>query len=142
MSANLTLKPREFVMALSSAAAGGFVGTLLRDLLVKLDHIPSANAAGATWSGQIPWPLLIINFVGVVLATRLLRGPLRHHDPNDLTRVLVITGFFGGLTSYSGLFVDLASIWHLSVLGSIFVALGAIVSGVLGGWLGLKEWHR
>ncbi|HEY5110894.1 MAG TPA: CrcB family protein [Acidimicrobiales bacterium] len=137
MSANITLKPRQFVMVLSSAAAGGIVGTFLRDELVKLDHIPSATSALATWPNQIPWPLLIINFVGVYLATRLLRGPLRQHDPNNLTRVLVITGFFGGLTSYSGLFVDLASIWHLSVWGSILVALGAIVSGVVGGWLGL-----
>jgi CrcB protein len=137
MSANITLKPRQFVLALSSAAAGGFVGTFLRDVLVRLDHVPPATSSLATWSSQIPWPLLIINFVGVYLATRLLRGPLRHHDPNNPTRVLVITGFFGGLTSYSGLFVDLASIWHLSVWGSIFVALGAIVSGVIGGWLGL-----
>jgi CrcB protein len=142
MSANVTLKPREFVMALSSAALGGFVGTLLRDLLIKLDHVPSATSPLVTWTQEIPWPLLIINFVGVLLATRLLRGPLRHHDPNDLTRILVITGFFGGLTSYSGLFVDLAQIWHLSVGGSILVALGAIVSGVVGGWLGLRELRR
>jgi len=138
----VTLKPREFVMALSSCALGGFIGTLLRDLLVKLDHLPPTTSTLATWSHEIPWPLLIINFVGVFLATRLLRGPLRHHDPNNLTRVLVITGFFGGLTSYSGLFVDLAQIWHLSVWGSILVALGAIVSGVVGGWLGLMEWRR
>ena len=142
MHANVTLKPREFVMALSSAALGGFVGTLLRDLLIKLDDLPSATSSLVTWTHEIPWPLLIINFVGVFLATRLLRGPLRHRDPNNLSRVLVITGFFGGLTSYSGLFVDLAQIWHLSVGGSILVALGAIVSGVAGGWLGLLEWRR
>ena len=36
MHANVTLKPREFVMALSSTAAGGFVGTLLFDFRIHL----------------------------------------------------------------------------------------------------------
>jgi len=142
MNANVTLKPREFVMALLSAALGGFVGTLLRDLLVKLEYLPSATSSLVTWSQEIPWPLLIINFVGVFLTTKLLRGPLRHHDPNNLSRILIVTGFFGGLTSYSGLYVNLAQIWHLSVPGSILVALGAIVSGAVAGWLGLLKWRR
>ena len=141
MHVNVTVKPREFVMALSSAAAGGFVDTLLRDLETGLEHFPSATSSYVTWPQEIPWVLLGVNFVGVFLAMRLLRGPLRHHDPNDLTRVLAITGFFGGLTSYSGLFVDLAAIWHLSIGWCVAVALGAILSGVLAGWLGLR-WHR
>jgi fluoride ion exporter CrcB/FEX len=142
MSANVTLKPREFVMALSSTAAGGFVGTLLRDLLVRFEHLPSPTSGSVTWPQEIPWMLLAINFVGVFLATRLLRGPLRGHDPNDLTRLLVITGFFGGLTSYSGLFVDLAAIWHLCIGGAIGVAVGAVLSGVLAAWLGLLRHRR
>ena len=138
MSPNTSLKPREFVIALSSAALGGFVGTMVRDVLTRLEHLP-APSQGTSWLSEIPWVLLAINFVGVLLATRLLRGPLRHHDPNDRTRVLVITGFFGGLTSYSGLFIDFAAIWHVYPLGCIFVALGAILSGVVAGWLGLSR---
>jgi CrcB protein len=138
MPPNLTLKPREFVMALSSAAIGGFVGTMVRDLLTGLEHLPSPTGS-VSWSHEIPWALLAINFVGVFLATRLLRGPLRHRDSNDRTRVLIITGFFGGLTSYSGLFVDFAAIWHVSPHGCLFVAVGAILSGVVAGWLGLAS---
>jgi fluoride ion exporter CrcB/FEX len=142
MSPNVTLKPREFVMALSSTAAGGFVGTLLRDLLTSLEHLPPATSSSVTWPQEIPWALLIINFLGVFLATRLLRGPLRAHDPNNLTRLLVITGFFGGLTSYSGLFVDLAAIWHLCIAGAVGVAVGAVLSGVLAAGLGLIRHRR
>lgn len=142
MSANVTLKPREFVMALSSTAVGGFVGTLLRDVLTGVEHLPQPTATHVAWPQEIPWMLLAINFVGVFVATRLLRGPLRAHDPNDLTRLLVITGFFGGLTSYSGLFVDLAAIWHLCIGGAIGVALGAVLSGVLAAWLGLLRHRR
>ncbi|HVA53984.1 MAG TPA: CrcB family protein [Acidimicrobiales bacterium] len=129
-------------MALSSTAIGGFVGTMLRDLLTSIEHLPSPTSNSVTWPQEIPWMLLVINFVGVFVATRLLRGPLRHHDPNDLTRLLVITGFFGGLTSYSGLFVDIAAIWHVCVGGAIGVALGAVLSGVVAAWLGLLRYRR
>jgi fluoride ion exporter CrcB/FEX len=85
--------------------------------------------------------LLATNFVGVYLATYLLRGPLRRRDPNEVSRILIITGFFGGLTSYSGLYVDLAALWHVCVGGCFAVILGALLSGVLAGWLGLQR-HR
>ncbi|MGC2168966.1 MAG: CrcB family protein [Acidimicrobiales bacterium] len=138
---NLSLTPRRLGLALSSTVAGGFVGTLLRAWLTGLEHLPSPHGA-VTWPQEIPWVLLVINFAGVYLATRLLRGPLRHRDPNDLARVLVITGFFGGLTSYSGLFVDLAAIWHVCVGGCLLVTFGAIVSGVVAAGLGLLRHHR
>lgn len=141
MPTNLTLGPRQFSLALVAAASGGFVGVLLRAWLSGLEHLPNPNGL-VTWPQEIPWVLLAINFVGVFLATALLRGPLRQRDPNDLTRILVITGFFGGLTSYSGLYVDLAAIWHVCVGGCFAVICGAIASGVLAGWLGLRWGHR
>ncbi len=128
------------MLAAAAATSGGFVGTLLRAWLTGLEHLPNPSGP-VTWLQEIPWALLVINFVGVYLATRLLRGLLRHRDSNDLGRVLVITGFFGGLTSYSGLYVDLAAIWHVCVGGCFAVAVGAILSGVLAGWLGLRWNH-
>jgi fluoride ion exporter CrcB/FEX len=106
---------------------------MVRDLLLKIQPTPK----GVDWTSRIPWVLLVINVVGVLLATRLLRGPLRHRDPNDLARLLIITGLFGGFTSYSSLFVDLAGIWHLSIAGGVFVAILALLSGVFAAWLGL-----
>lgn len=141
MPANITLRPRQLAFAIGATAAGGFVGTLLRAWLTGLEHLPNPNGS-VTWPQEIPWVLLVINFVGVYLATRLLRGALRHRDPNDVTRVLIITGFFGGLTSYSGLYVDLAAIWHVCVGGCFAVVAGAILSGVLAAWLGLQRVRR
>jgi fluoride ion exporter CrcB/FEX len=140
MPAHVTLRPRQLALAITAAAAGGFVGTLLRAWLTGLEHLPSPNGP-TTWPQEIPWVLLAINFVGVYLATYLLRGPLRRRDPNELSRILIITGFFGGLTSYSGLYVDLAAIWHVCVGGCFAVVAGALVSGVLAAWLGLLR-HR
>ena len=137
MRPHLTLKPKQLAAAILVVLCGGAVGTLGRDLLLKWH----SNSSGPDWTSRIPWMLLLINLVGVFLATRLLRGPLRHHDPNDLTRLLLITGLFGGFTSYSSLFVDLAAIWHLSVGGSLFVALLALLSGACAAWLGLGRRH-
>lgn len=141
MPPNITLRPRQLALTVGATATGGFLGTLMRATLTGLEHLPTPNGP-VSWPQEIPWVLLAVNVVGVYLATRLLRGPLRHRDPNDVARVLVITGFFGGLTSYSGLYVDLAAIWHVCVGGCLAVAAGAILSGVFAGWLGLQRRRR
>lgn len=137
MAPHVTLKPKQLVIAILAVAAGGAMGTLCRDLLLKLQSAPT----GSDWTSRIPWVLLSINLVGVLVATRMLRGPLRHRDPNDFKRLLVITGLFGGFTSYSSLYVDLAAIWHRSIPGCLFVAVGALLSGAFAAWLGLKRRH-
>jgi fluoride ion exporter CrcB/FEX len=151
MSPNTSLSPGQLAKAILAVALGGAAGTLLRDLLLRSGWLVSDALARGTatygshspsWFGQIPWMLLAINFVGVLGATAILAGPLRHHDPNDLTRLIVITGFFGGFTSYSGLFVDVATVWHLSVVAGLGLVVGAVLSGVFAGWLGLKVHRR
>lgn len=138
MRANITLSPKQLGVALVAVAAGGAAGTLVRDLTLKFEHVVSMSSPQVTWQSQIPWVLLAINFVGVLVATSLMRGPLRHHDPNDPMRLLLITGALGGFTSYSSLFASLADIWHLSVPAGILVGAGALVSGVVAAWLGLR----
>ena len=126
---------------------------MLRDLLTKINTttLPQGWVAYAPlerswayedWVHYIPWVLLAINFVGVFGATKLLRGPLHHHDPNDPTRLLLVTGFFGGFTSYSSLFVDFNEIWHHSIAGCLFVAFLAILSGVLAAELAMWRPRR
>ena len=137
MHAHITLSPRQMAIAVAAVALGGAAGTLMRALVLKLQPDP----ASMDWTAHIPWILLAVNMVGVYSATRLLRGPLRHHDPNDTTRLLVVTGLLGGFTSYSSLWVGLAAIWHLSVLGSLLVGAGALASGVLAAWAGLQKRH-
>ncbi len=146
MPSHLTLSPKQFLVALGLVAVGGGVGTLLRDLLVKLDPTKvlthGSNIGSASWLDAVPWMLLAINTVGVFIATDLLRRRLHHRDPNSPFRLLMITGFLGGLTSYSGLFVDLATLWHLSIGGCLLTAVGAILAGVFAAWLGLGRKRR
>jgi fluoride ion exporter CrcB/FEX len=145
MPASITLTPKQFGFALLCVAAGGALGTLLRDVLLKIDVPSTSSAAGfasVSWTAEIPWTLLVINTVGVFIATDLLRHRLKHRDPNSPLRLLLVTGFLGGLTSYSGLFVDFGAIWHRSIGGCLLVAVGAILAGVFAGMLGLGPRRR
>jgi fluoride ion exporter CrcB/FEX len=145
MRANINLSPKQLGLAMLFVALGGAVGTLIRDLLLKINlyAIPRGTAVYSLpdWTHDIPWILLIINTAGVYVATDLLRHRLGHHDPNDPMRLILVTGFLGGLTSYSGLFVDLAAIWHLTIGGCLLVTAGAIAAGLFAGALGLGR-HR
>ncbi|NNN08965.1 MAG: hypothetical protein HKL85_07210 [Acidimicrobiaceae bacterium] len=138
--------PRPHVMAalLGAVAIGGAAGTLLRDLALKLDttswYISVVGAHG--WASRVPWVLALINLLGVYFATFALRGPLVRHDPNNVTRLFVITGFFGGFTSYSSLYVALGAIWHISASGALLTALLAVLSGILAAWLGARSWSQ
>ncbi len=139
MRPSITLSPRQLAAAIGVVAAGGAVGTALRDVSMK---VQSASSSSTDWVSHIPWILLALNAVGAYVATWLLRGPLRHHDPNDRWRLVLVTGFFGGLTSYSGLFLGVAAVWHRCAGGGLAVALGAVASGVAAAALGLVGHHR
>jgi fluoride ion exporter CrcB/FEX len=146
MPAHVTLSPKQLGFAMLFVALGGAFGTLIRDLLLKINiySIPRGTAVypSTDWTHQIPWVLLAINTVGVFTATYLLRHRLKHHDPSDPMRLVLVTGFLGGLTSYSGLFVDFAAIWHLSIGGCLLVAAAAILAGLFAGVLGLGPHRR
>jgi fluoride ion exporter CrcB/FEX len=146
MPSYITLSPKQFLYALLFVAAGGAVGTLLRALLVKLDPTKvltqGGNYGSISWVHAIPWMLVVINTVGVFVATDLLHRRRHHRDPNSPLRLLMITGFLGGLTSYSGLFVDLGTLWHLSIGGCLLTAIGAILAGIFAGWVGLGRKRR
>lgn len=155
--ANLSLTPRQLLRALVAVFVGGAVGTFLRDLALKIDAVPKVShvclgvayfsssgpaicpkgAAPVWWFSDVPWTLLVINALGVFVVARLLRTSLRDRDANDLTRLFVVTGFFGGFTSYSALFGDVAPIWHLSPGGAVVVVAASVASGVVAAWLGL-----
>lgn len=150
MRAHITLTPRQFLIALASVGISGAIGTLLRDLILRIDSTHwylslvggSGSNGAAAWYAQIPWTLMVINVVGVYIVAALLVGRLRAHDPNNLARLTIVTGFFGGFTSYSTLFVSLAAMWQISRLGAIAVGLIAIMSGVGAAWFAARRRHR
>jgi CrcB protein len=137
-------RPKGLAAMVCAVALGGAVGTLLRDVALRIDNTAWFRSAVGThgWASRVPWILGAINLIGVYFATFTLRGPLARHDPNNLTRLLVITGFFGGFTSYSSLYVSLGSIWHVSVTGALLTVAVAVASGIAAAWLGAQSWTK
>lgn len=78
-------------LALLTVAAGGALGAVLR-------HLASVRLAGR---GRIPWGVLAVNLVGSFIAGLALGLPL---DPT--LQLILLTGFCGGLTTFSTLSVD------------------------------------
>jgi fluoride ion exporter CrcB/FEX len=130
-----------------AVAIGGALGTLVRILV--LDHTDSTFRNGSVTSTSsfvstlhLPWGLLAINTLGVFVAACLLSGPLRHRSPNDGLRLLTITGFLGGLTSYSSLIRDVASLRSYSWIAASALLVGAILAGVIAAVLGARLARR
>lgn len=146
MHPHVTLSPRRLAVTLLATFVAGALGTLVRYGLTSLNRLPSDTLATTTWVQLVPWWLLAINALGAGVAAFALWGPLRRHDPNDLSRVLIVTGFLGGLTSYSTLYQDLGNLWHVSAGAGVLVSLAALLSGVvfaLGGIRTARHWaHR
>jgi fluoride ion exporter CrcB/FEX len=117
---------------------GGAIGTLVRAQLIA--HVSVSVGTERSWTNHVPWTLLVLNAIGVYGATALLASGLLRRDFQDRRRLLVITGFFGGFTSYSSLYVALGALWVVSPWAAIFTGLTALLSGVVFSLLGLK--HR
>lgn len=108
-----TGRPAEAV----AAFAGGAAGTLLRVALV---------VAMPVTAGQWPWPTLVANLLGAFLAgwfvTRLAGGPHSGRHP------LLVTGFCGGLTTFSTLQIELLDLLDAGRTGTAAVYAGISIA--------------
>ncbi|QCR20601.1 chromosome condensation protein CrcB [Agrococcus sp. SGAir0287] len=104
------------------ALAGG-LGALARFALARLGH-----------PDRLPWPILVANLVGAFvagLATSLLAG-----DP--LLLLVVVTGFCGGLTTFSTWMVETVQLADRRRLGAAVANVGGtLFAGVALAALGL-----
>ncbi len=76
------------------AGAGGFFGTCLRYLSGKLFHWLAPASA-------FPWSTLTVNVVGSLLIGIFYGLADRHNMLTPAMNVFLITGFCGGLTTFS-----------------------------------------
>jgi CrcB protein len=106
-----------------AVAVGGALGAVLR-------HLASVSLAGR---GRIPWGVLVVNVVGSFIAGLALGLPL---DPG--LKLLALTGFCGGLTTFSTLSVDTVQLVlagkrraaAVSVLLNLALGLAAVLAGL------------
>ena len=91
----------------------------------------------AVWAG-FPLGTLFVNCVGGLLIGMALFW--FEEAPNELLRLLVVTGFLGGLTTFSSFSVESLILlqrgaWAMAGLHSLAHLLGSLVCAAFGFWL-------
>jgi len=110
---------------------GGGIGSMLR-------------FAVSTWmaravQGAFPWPTLLVNLSGCLLIGWLIGLVSPSHPANDQLRLLLVTGFCGGYTTFSTFAQEnLTLINQQQWLLAIAYTLLSVILGVLLVWLGLS----
>jgi CrcB protein len=102
-------------------AGGAAAGALLRWL--------AGLWLNASWSG-FPLGTLLVNGVGGLLIGMALAWFER--SPDELLRLLLVTGFLGGLTTFSAFSAESLLLLQRGQLGLAFLHAGAHVLGALG----------
>lgn len=108
---------------------GGGIGSILRYLtsFVCNKYLPS----------QFPWGTFIVNILGCLLIGILLGLLSRNNSSQDL-KLLFITGFCGGYTTFSAFAAEnitLIQSNHLAI--AILYIAASILAGLLAVWAGL-----
>ena len=90
------------------------------------------------WAGQqYPWATFAINVSGS-FAIGFLTMLLGHWLPHQNARLLVITGFLGGYTTYSTFAFESQTLWERGEkAASVSYMASTLVTGFLAVWLGV-----
>lgn len=112
------------------AGAGGFFGTCLRYLSGKFFHWAAPAAS-------FPWSTLTVNVVGSLLIGIFYGMAEKHNLLSPAMNVFLITGFCGGLTTFSSFADDM----FLQLQGREFLhftlyLIGSLALGLLMVYLG------
>ena len=117
-------------------AAGGSVGAVVRYLI--------SDAVKTTWPVYGATGTLIVNVVGSLLIGLLLGTASEPKSLTESTRLLLVTGFLGGLTTFSSLAHETVRLSTREAGGSLTLGLSHLSANVILGlaavWLG--AWLR
>lgn len=113
-------RPAAYLAVLLGAAAGGLLRTLL--------SLSLPGAGASAW----PWPTLLINLLGSALIGAFWArvGPGGTTPVSLERRLLVMTGFCGGFTTFSAFGVEALALWTAGMPAS---ALAYVCATGLGG---------
>lgn len=92
----------------------------------------------ARWAGtQFPWGTFLINVTGS-FAIGFLATALARWLPHPHLRLLVVTGFLGGYTTYSSFAFESLTLWERGERGpSLAYIAGTVAAGLVGVVLGV-----
>ena len=114
------------LLSLTLVAAGGATGSVAR----YVTSVLAIELLGPAF----PWGTLAVNAIG-----RLLIGALAGADVEGGSRLLLVTGFLGGFTTFSAFSLEATMMWSRSPALSVgYVAASIILGGAFclaGFWL-------
>ncbi|MBC8114776.1 MAG: fluoride efflux transporter CrcB [Candidatus Saccharimonas sp.] len=117
-------------------ALGGSVGAVVRYLI--------SDAVKSTWPVYGATGTLIVNVVGSLLIGLLLGTATEPKSLTESTRLLLVTGFLGGLTTFSSLAHETVRLSAREAGGSLTLGLSHLSANVILGlaavWVG--AWLR
>jgi fluoride exporter len=94
--------------------------------------------AGKLFGAAFPYGTLVVNLVGCFLIAAVVHASLVKINPiSDLTRLVLTTGFMGGLTTYSSFNLETTTLlrdgaYRLAVTNLGATLVGCFVAGMLG----------
>ncbi len=118
------------MLQLILVAAGGAVGSVFRYLVGQ-------------WSFRLlgpafPWGTLIVNVLGSLAIGLFVEAIARRFNASNEMRLLLVTGFLGGFTTFSSFSLDAVALFEKGammqaagyVVASVVVSLGAVFAGL------------
>ncbi|MBZ9788994.1 fluoride efflux transporter CrcB [Rhizobium sp. 3T7] len=110
-------------------AVGGAIGSVLRYYVGQW----ALRLAGPAF----PWGTLIVNVVGCFVIGVFAEMIIRRFDASPELRLLLITGFLGGFTTFSAFSLDAISLFERGavVSGAVYIvaSVGLSLAGVIAG---------
>lgn len=111
-------------------AAGGAAGSLLRYYVGQWSL--------KSWGPNFPWGTLIVNVVGCFVIGVFAEMIARRFNASVELRLLLITGFLGGFTTFSAFSLDAISLFErgeavagaLYIAGSVGLSMAAVMAGL------------
>ncbi len=94
--------------------------------------------AGKLFGATFPWGTLIVNLVGCFFIAAVVHASLVKASPiSDLTRLVLTTGFMGGLTTYSSFNLETTTLfrdgaYRLAASNFGVTVVGCFAAGMLG----------
>jgi fluoride exporter len=115
---------------ISLVAIGGATGSVCR----YLTHYTFGLLANET---HLFTGILFVNILGSFLIGLLYAGSAKYNWLSAELRLLLLIGFIGSYTTYSGFGVEAISLFQHTLIDGIFYMFLQITSGVLAVWAGI-----
>lgn len=123
------VKQRRLMIQAILVAVGGAIGSVLRYYVGQW----ALRLAGPAF----PWGTLIVNVVGCFVIGVFAEMIIRRFDASPELRLLLITGFLGGFTTFSAFSLDAISLFERGavVSGAVYIvaSVGLSLAGVIAG---------